>query len=107
MRLAESFGIVLLAAFVCFFHVLLTFIAEISRFGDCEFYQEWWRSHNASEYWTKWNRPVHKWVKRHIYSPLQKKGYSKPAGVMAVFLFSEYFMNTSFVFPQGYLDSTE
>jgi diacylglycerol O-acyltransferase-1 len=35
-----------------------------------------------------WNLPVHYWFIRHLYNPLLKKGYSKSAANLTVFLIS-------------------
>ena len=87
--------------FFCFFHVFLTLLAEALRFGDQEFYKDWWNSRNTAEYWNKWNRPVHKWAQRHIHFPLQKRGYSKVVGLVAVFIFSGALHEYLYCVPTG------
>jgi len=33
----------------------LNILAEILRFGDREFYKDWWNAKTIDEYWRKWN----------------------------------------------------
>uniref|UniRef100_A0A2P2M8M3 O-acyltransferase n=2 Tax=Rhizophora mucronata TaxID=61149 RepID=A0A2P2M8M3_RHIMU len=58
-----------LCMFYCFFHLWLNILAELLRFGDREFYRDWWNARTVDEYWRLWNMPVHKWMVRHIYFP--------------------------------------
>nr|GEU60264.1 diacylglycerol acyltransferase 1 [Tanacetum cinerariifolium] len=55
--------------FYCFFHLWLNILAELLRFGDREFYKDWWNAQTVEEYWRLWNMPVHKWIVRHLYFP--------------------------------------
>ncbi|PAN17638.1 hypothetical protein PAHAL_3G145800 [Panicum hallii] len=66
-----------LCMFYCLFHLWLNILAEILRFGDREFYKDWWNAKTIDEYWRKWNMPVHKWIVRHIYFPCMRNGISK------------------------------
>ena len=52
-----------LLMFFAFFHAYLNLIAELLRFGDREFYQDWWNAKSLEHYWRLWNTPVHKWFK--------------------------------------------
>ncbi|SJK85830.1 diacylglycerol O-acyltransferase [Babesia microti strain RI] len=65
-----------LIMFVTFFHHWFNILAEITRFGDRKFYDDWWNASSFSEYWIKWNLPVHQFVKRHIGMPLTRRGFS-------------------------------
>ncbi|KAJ4851152.1 Diacylglycerol O-acyltransferase 1 [Turnera subulata] len=58
-----------LCMFYCLFHLWLNILAELLRFGDREFYKDWWNAKTVEEYWRMWNMPVHKWMVRHIYFP--------------------------------------
>jgi len=49
------------------FHCLLNIFAELTKFADREFYQDWWNATTFDQWWRKWNRPVHKWMLRHVY----------------------------------------
>nr|QEQ43002.1 acyl CoA:diacylglycerol acyltransferase [Coix lacryma-jobi] len=77
-----------LCMFYCLFHLWLNILAEILRFGDREFYKDWWNAKTIDEYWRKWNMPVHKWVVRHIYFPCMRNGISKEVAVFISFFVS-------------------
>jgi len=53
-----------MAMFYTLFELWLNVLAELTRFGDREFYKAWWNSSTLSEYWRLWNMPVHKWMLR-------------------------------------------
>ncbi|XP_055934625.1 sterol O-acyltransferase 1-like isoform X2 [Argiope bruennichi] len=68
---AGSMVIGALTMFVMFYAVLhswLNFFAEMLRFGDREFYQDWWNSTSFSQYYRKWNIVVHDWLYTYIYA---------------------------------------
>ncbi|EFN50697.1 hypothetical protein CHLNCDRAFT_28812 [Chlorella variabilis] len=76
-----------LAMFYTLFDLWLNIIAELLRFGDREFYKEWWNATTVGEYWRLWNQPVHKWMLRHVYFPLIRHGVPKfHAGLMVFFV---------------------
>ena len=96
---------VLMSIFFClFFHAFLNLLSELFRFGDREFYKDWWYCGQSAEFWNKWNRPVHKWVQRHVYFPLQKRGYSKVTGLIAVFFVSGLVHEYIFCLPGRLVD---
>ena len=81
--------------FFAVLHSYLNFWAELLRFGDREFYKDWyfqlirWNARDIAEYWRLWNTPVHHWCKRHIFKPLVSKyQWTVSATIMAVFAFS-------------------
>ncbi|XP_061374791.1 diacylglycerol O-acyltransferase 1C-like [Gastrolobium bilobum] len=80
-----------LCMFYCFFHLWLNILAELLRFGDREFYKDWWNAKTVEEYWRMWNMPVHKWMVRHIYFPCLRKGIPKGAAALIAFLVSAVF----------------
>lgn len=80
-----------LCMFYCLFHLWLNILAEILRFGDREFYKDWWNAKTIDEYWRKWNMPVHKWIVRHIYFPCMRNGISKEAAAFISFFVSAVF----------------
>lgn len=75
-----------LIMFYIFFHLWLNILAEAMRFGDREFYLDWWNALNLGDYWKMWNTPVHKWMLRTIYYPAIHTGLSNSLkfGVTAV-----------------------
>lgn len=80
-----------LCMFYCFFHLWLNILAELLRFGDREFYKDWWNARTVEEYWRLWNMPVHNWMIRHIYFPCLRNGIPKEASVVIAFLVSAVF----------------
>lgn len=44
-----------LIMFYAFFHCALNLFAEITRFGDRQFYKDWWNCSFIDEYWRTWN----------------------------------------------------
>jgi diacylglycerol O-acyltransferase 1 len=80
-------------AFYCVFHSGLNAQAEMMRFEDREFYLDWCLNFNhfkrkgmqlvsffkllnekaMSEFWRLWNRPVYKWMTRHVSRSLNFK----------------------------------
>ena len=77
-----------LAGFFALFQSFLNALAEIMRFGDREFYGDWWNSSNVRGYWTSWNKPVTHFMKRHIYSPMVGRGMNSTLAQILTFLFS-------------------
>jgi diacylglycerol O-acyltransferase-1 len=59
-----------------------------------------------NEYWRLWNIPIHSFLTRHVYFPLLRRGYSKGAALMVVFLFSalghEYWASVPLLHFTGY-----
>lgn len=37
--------------FYLYFHLWLNFLAEITRFGDRQFYKDWWNARTIDRYW--------------------------------------------------------
>nr|UXO98203.1 DGAT1-2 [Orychophragmus violaceus] len=77
--------------FYCFFHVWLNILAELLRFGDREFYKDWWNARNVGEYWRMWNVPVHKWMARHVYFPCLRRKIPKVFAMIIAFFVSAVF----------------
>ncbi|EER02103.1 Diacylglycerol O-acyltransferase, putative, partial [Perkinsus marinus ATCC 50983] len=62
-----------LLMFFTLFHTWMNILAELTRFGDREFYEDWWNSVNFREYWQKWNLPVHYFILRHMCIPMRRQ----------------------------------
>lgn len=77
-----------LAGFYALFQSALNALAEVMRFGDRDFYQDWWNVTSIRTYWTTWNKPVYQFMKRHIYSPLVGRGVPPAVAQLLVFTFS-------------------
>jgi len=80
-----------LLGFYWYFHLWLSGLAELTRFGDREFYKEWWNARSVDTYWRLWNLPVHHWMVRHLYYPILRTGVSKFGATLVVFAFSAVF----------------
>ncbi|KAI9723559.1 MAG: hypothetical protein M1828_004155 [Chrysothrix sp. TS-e1954] len=77
-----------LAGFYALFQSGLNLLAELTMFGDREFYGDWWNSSTLKDYWISWNKPVHAFFKRHMYVPLVERGVPPMLAQVIVFLFS-------------------
>jgi diacylglycerol O-acyltransferase-1 len=62
-----------LLGFTYLFHQMLNLTGELLRFGDREFYRDWWNCKNLADFWRMWNMPVHNFLVRHISQPLTKR----------------------------------
>ena len=45
---------------------MLNIVAELLRFADRNFYQDWWNAQDVGTFWRLWNMPVHKWAVRYV-----------------------------------------
>jgi diacylglycerol O-acyltransferase 1 len=90
MKLSTISLVVWLAGFFALFQSFLNALAEILRFGDRQFYEDWWNSNSLKMYWSTWNKPVYHFMRRHIYSPLLGRGWSPQAASLWVFVFSGF-----------------
>nr|ATZ76562.1 acyl-CoA:1,2-diacylglycerol O-acyltransferase [Lobosphaera incisa]AYE66854.1 DGAT1 [Lobosphaera incisa] len=80
-----------LGIFYSLFHLWLNILGELTAFGDREFYKEWWNSTTTDDYWRTWNMPVHKWMLRHVYSPVVRAGAPRMTAMLLVFFVSAVF----------------
>ena len=90
MKLSTVSLFIWLCGFYAFFHSFMNALAEVMRFGDREFYEDWWNSASIRTYWTTWNKPVYHFMRRHIYSPLVGRGVPKLLAQVIVFVFSGF-----------------
>jgi diacylglycerol O-acyltransferase-1 len=88
LKLSTVSLVIWLAGFFAFFQSALNALAEVTRFGDRRFYDDWWNSPSVGSYWRTWNRPVYQFFKRHVYSPMIGRGWSAPAASGTVFFIS-------------------
>ncbi|XP_072806107.1 diacylglycerol O-acyltransferase 1 isoform X3 [Vicugna pacos] len=91
LKLAVPNHLIWLIFFYWLFHSCLNAVAELMRFGDREFYRDWWNSESVTYFWENWNIPVHKWCLRHFYKPMLRRGSSKWLARTCVFLASAFF----------------
>lgn len=90
MKLSTISIIVWLAGFFALFQSFLNMLAELLRFGDREFYGDWWNSTSLRQYWASWNKPVYHFMRRHVYTPLVGRGWSHQSASAMVFIFSGF-----------------
>lgn len=94
--------------FLLIWDSILNVIAELSRYADRDFYGPWWSCTDWSEYARIWNRPVHKFLLRHVYhSSLSVLKLSKSQAMLMTFMLSsivhELVMYVIFRSLRGYL----
>lgn len=78
-----------LLTFYLIWHVILNLIAEVTRFADRDFYGHWWALLDWEEFSRLWNKPVHKFLLRHVYhSSISAFSLSKSSGVLLTFFIS-------------------
>ena len=80
-----------LLMFYGLFHLWLNILAELTYFGDRQFYRAWWNATRLDEYWRNWNMPVHAWLVRHCFMPCMNAGISKGVAMFVVFFISAVF----------------
>ncbi|CAO3649248.1 unnamed protein product [Cunninghamella echinulata] len=89
MDLLFPFLINYLFIFYIIFECILNAFAELSRFADRNFYDDWWNSVSYDEFARKWNKPVHHWLLRHVYTQsIDSYKLSKMNATFITFLFS-------------------
>lgn len=88
VKLSAIGFVVWLAGFFAVFHSFLNALAEVMRFADRDFYGDWWNSPNLGVFWRTWNKPVHQYMKRHVYSPLIRRRWNSRSASMIVFMLS-------------------
>ncbi|XP_057698062.1 sterol O-acyltransferase 1 [Corythoichthys intestinalis] len=59
--------LVLFLGFFAFLHCWLNAFAEMLRFGDRMFYNDWWNSTSFANYYRTWNVVVHDWLFHYVY----------------------------------------
>ena len=52
-----------------FLHCTLNILAELLRFGDRQFYRQWWLAKGLSEFMRTWNYVVHSFIYEYLYKP--------------------------------------
>jgi len=88
LKLSTISLVIWLAGFFALFQSFLNALAEVTRFGDRSFYDDWWNSDSLGTYWRTWNKPVYQFFRRHVFSPMVGRGWSPQAASLAVFFVS-------------------
>lgn len=88
-RLIVPVLICYLMIFFILFEQILNAFGELVKFGDREFYLDWWNSTSFEEFNRKWNRPVHLFLHKHIYLEcIYSYGWSEQTARAVTFMFS-------------------
>lgn len=77
-----------LTLFYGIFHSFMNLFAELTYFADRRFYSDWWNAGSLSEYWRKWNHPIHNFLIRHVYYPSRRRKINKEVALLITFLIS-------------------
>ncbi|PVH99761.1 hypothetical protein DM02DRAFT_416531 [Periconia macrospinosa] len=86
-QLLFPFMVAFLLVFLVIFEYILGAFAEITRFADRQFYADWWNSCDWLEFSREWNKPVHHFFRRHVYSA--SRGHmSRPLATTITFFIS-------------------
>ncbi|KAI7870549.1 MBOAT-domain-containing protein [Spinellus fusiger] len=89
IELMYPFMINYLFIFYIIFECILNAFAELSRFADRNFYDDWWNSITYDEFARKWNKPVHQWLLRHVYAQsIESYNITKQNATFFTFLLS-------------------
>ncbi|XP_022901432.2 sterol O-acyltransferase 1-like [Onthophagus taurus] len=76
-----------------FLHCWLNAFAEMLRFGDRQFYTDWWTITNFTAYFRKWNVIIGDWLHEYVYKDFRENitPNSKSISRIMVFLISAVF----------------
>ena len=89
LDMLPPFLLIYILTFFLIWDAILNTIAELSRFADRDFYGPWWSSADWAEYSRIWNRPVHKFLLRHVYhSSISSFNLSRYKAMLCTFVFS-------------------
>lgn len=88
LKLSTISLVIWLAGFFALFESSLNALAEVMRFADRSFYDDWWNSDSLGTYWRTWNKPVSNYFRRHVFSPLMGRGWSYNFAAIVVFTIS-------------------
>lgn len=83
--------ICLLTLFYGILHSWMNMFAELIRFGDRQFYEDWWNVKDFAGYYRKWNIIVHEFLYYYIYQDairLSKGALGRQSAKYLVFLIS-------------------
>ncbi|CAG8566759.1 4983_t:CDS:2, partial [Gigaspora rosea] len=67
LQMLFPFMVNYLLIFYIIFECICNVFAELTRFADRNFYDDWWNSTTWEEFARKWNKPVHHFLLRHVY----------------------------------------
>ncbi|CAO1637539.1 unnamed protein product [Parajaminaea phylloscopi] len=91
LKLALPMMINYLLIFYIMFECVCNGFAELTRFADREFYQDWWNATSMDVFSRKWNKPVHSFLLKHVYaSSIAGWGIGKTWAMLLTFLLSAF-----------------
>lgn len=91
LKLALPMMINYLLIFYIMFECVCNAFAELTRFADREFYQDWWNATSMDVFSRKWNKPVHSFLLKHVYaSSIADLGLGKTGAMLLTFLLSAF-----------------
>jgi len=73
LQALDNFTVGLMLLLLAFYVVLDTtqnLFGELLRFGDRQFYQDWWTSTSYNEYFRTWNMVVGDWLFTYVYKDI-------------------------------------
>lgn len=76
----------LILLFFGMLHSWFNLWAEILRFGDKEFYTDWWNVSNFADYYRKWNIVVHEWLFHYVYQDILRFTKGKSSKLFCFFM---------------------
>ncbi|KAJ4416433.1 hypothetical protein N0V82_006776 [Gnomoniopsis sp. IMI 355080] len=88
LKLSTISLVIWLAGFFALFQSFLNALAEVMKFADRSFYDDWWNSDSLGTYWRTWNKPVSNYFRRHVFSPLMGRGWRFNSAAAVVFTVS-------------------
>lgn len=68
LNIFPPFVLLYLLTFYIIWDAILNSLAELTMYGDREFYRDWWNSTQWAKFARDWNVPVHNFLQRHVYS---------------------------------------
>jgi len=78
IKLIPPVSLIFFNTFFAIFEGILNCYAEIAKFGDRQFYLDFWNSTNFDDWARKWNRPVHGFLKEYLYAYILSKFHCSP-----------------------------
>lgn len=89
LQLALPMMINYLLIFYIMFECICNAFAELTRFADREFYQDWWNATSMDVFSRRWNKPVHSFLLKHVYaSSIAGWGINRKLAMFLTFLLS-------------------
>jgi len=79
---------VYMLAFFGILHCWMNMWAELTRFADRQFYQDWWNSTSFLVYYRKWNLVVGDFLFNYIYNDCMRIGLGKNFAMLLTFALS-------------------